>query len=44
MKLSKNENLFSHLTVGGDTNRGVPPWPVSKPVTLAIVRNPENHF
>ena len=36
--------FVSHLAVGGDTNRGVPPWPVSPPATSAIVRNTENHF
>jgi len=32
--LSKNENFVHHIAVGGDTNHGAMPWPVSPPATL----------
>ncbi len=38
-KLSKNEILFHHITVGGDTNRGTPPRPVSHRPLLAVIGN-----
>jgi hypothetical protein len=34
MKLFKNEIFVSHIAVGGDTNRGDPPWPVGTPATF----------
>jgi len=43
LELFKNRILFSHIAVGGDTNRGVEPWPVS-PATFGIERNTENYF
>jgi len=30
----KNEIFVHHITVGGDTNRGALPWPVSPPATF----------
>jgi len=35
-KLYKNEIFVSHIAVGGDTNRGDPPWPVSSPATFSL--------
>jgi hypothetical protein len=42
--LAKDESdsyriLVHHIAVGGDTNRGTPPWPVSHRPLLAVIRN-----
>jgi hypothetical protein len=36
-KLFKNEIFVSHIAVGGDTNRGDPPW-------SRWLRDPTGHF
>jgi hypothetical protein len=36
-RLSKNENLVTHVAVGEDTNRGDPLWPVSPAATFYTI-------
>ena len=42
-KLFKNEIFVYHVAVGGDTDRGDPPWSVSPPTTFfTIVKSCES--
>ncbi|MBP6288012.1 MAG: hypothetical protein KA409_13920, partial [Ferruginibacter sp.] len=40
----KMKNFNHYFAVGGDTNRGWNPWPVSTPATFTIKRKSIGHF